>query len=40
MEAPEVIMCPDSYFRRAIYSLGPYIADYFEQVWLSCIVQG
>ncbi|KAH9960362.1 hypothetical protein BGW80DRAFT_1438862 [Lactifluus volemus] len=40
MSAPEVIKCPDGHFRRAIYGLGPYIADYPEQVWLAAIVQG
>ncbi|KAJ7612392.1 hypothetical protein DFH06DRAFT_1345137 [Mycena polygramma] len=40
METPEVVRCPDGHFRRVIYGLGPYIADYPEQVWLSCIVQG
>ena len=40
MTTPEVVRCPDGHFRRAIYSLGPYIADYPEQVWLSGIVQG
>ena len=40
MMVPEVVRCPDGHFRRAIYSLGPYIADYPEQVWLAGIVQG
>jgi hypothetical protein len=40
MTTPEVVRCPDGHFRRAIYSLGPYIADYPEQVWLAGIVQG
>ncbi|KAL0957424.1 hypothetical protein HGRIS_014901 [Hohenbuehelia grisea] len=40
MTIPEVVLCPDGHFRRAIYSLGPYIADYPEQVWLAAIVQG
>lgn len=40
MTTPEVVKCPDGHFRRAIYGLGPYIADYPEQVWLTCIVQG
>jgi hypothetical protein len=35
MMEPEVVLCPDGHFRRAIYSLGPYIADYPEQVWLA-----
>ena len=40
MTTPEVVCCPDGHFRCAIYSLGPYIADYPEQVWLAGIVQG
>jgi hypothetical protein len=40
MTQPEVVRCPDGHFRRAIYGLGPYIADYPEQVWLAGIVQG
>lgn len=40
METPEIIRCPDGHFRRVIYSLGPYIADYPEQVLLSGIVSG
>jgi hypothetical protein len=39
MTTPEVARCPDGYFRRVIFSLGPYIADYPEQVWLAGIVQ-
>ncbi|KIL57451.1 hypothetical protein M378DRAFT_188432 [Amanita muscaria Koide BX008] len=39
MTTPEIARCPDGYFRRIIFSLGPYIADYPEQVWLSGIVQ-
>ena len=37
---PEVVKCPDGHFHRAVYRLGPYIADYLEQVWLAGIVQG
>ncbi|KAJ7163934.1 hypothetical protein C8R43DRAFT_1168740 [Mycena crocata] len=40
MTTAEVVRCPDGHFRRAIYGLGPYIADYPEQVWLACVVQG
>ncbi|KAI5886109.1 uncharacterized protein SCHCODRAFT_02673152 [Schizophyllum commune H4-8] len=36
----EVVRCADGYYRRVVYGLGPYIADYPEQVWLSGIVQG
>ncbi|KAJ7589408.1 hypothetical protein C8J56DRAFT_1049066 [Mycena floridula] len=35
----EVIRCPDRHFWQAIYGLGPYIADYPEQVILAGIVQ-
>ncbi|KAJ7246765.1 hypothetical protein C8J57DRAFT_1674990 [Mycena rebaudengoi] len=35
----DVVKCPDGHFRRVVYSLGPYIADYPEQVWLAGIVQ-
>ncbi|KAG9223441.1 hypothetical protein PLEOSDRAFT_154734 [Pleurotus ostreatus PC15] len=40
MTVPEIIRCADGHYRRAIYGLGPYIADYPEQVWLAAIVQG
>jgi len=40
MTIPEVVKCPDGHFHQAVYGLGPYIADYPEQVWLSGIVQG
>ncbi|KII96186.1 hypothetical protein PLICRDRAFT_87439 [Plicaturopsis crispa FD-325 SS-3] len=40
MTTPEVTMCPDGHYRRVIYGLGPYIADYPEQVLLSSIVTG
>ncbi|KAF6744017.1 hypothetical protein DFP72DRAFT_1036008 [Ephemerocybe angulata] len=40
MSKPEIVRCVDGHFRRAIYSIGPVIADYPEQVWLSGIVQG
>ncbi|KAJ3994076.1 hypothetical protein F5050DRAFT_1576335 [Lentinula boryana] len=40
MTTPDLVRCPDSHLRRVIYGLGPYIADYPEQVWLSCIVSG
>ncbi|KAF4581453.1 hypothetical protein EYR38_002781 [Pleurotus pulmonarius] len=38
MTVPEVVRCPDGHYRRAIFSIGPYIADYPEQVWLAGIV--
>ncbi|KAF4570955.1 hypothetical protein EYR36_001776 [Pleurotus pulmonarius] len=40
MTHPRVSRCSDGHFRRAIYSLGPYIADYPEQALLACIVSG
>ncbi|KAL0062999.1 hypothetical protein AAF712_010130 [Marasmius tenuissimus] len=40
MTAPDIVKCPDGHFRRAVYGIGPYIADYPEQVWLAGIVQG
>ena len=40
MTEPEVVRCPDGHFRRAVYVLGPYIADYPEQVMIACIVSG
>ena len=40
MTEPEVVRCADGHFRRIIYGLGPYIADYPEQALLACIVQG
>jgi hypothetical protein len=40
MTTSELVKCPDGNFRRVIYGLGPYIADYPEQVWLAAIVQG
>lgn len=39
MTTPEVIRCPDGHLRHAFYGIGPYIADYPEQVWLASIVQ-
>jgi hypothetical protein len=40
MTTPEVVHFPDGHFRKVIYRLGPYIADYPEQALLACIVQG
>ncbi|THH10063.1 hypothetical protein EW146_g8485, partial [Bondarzewia mesenterica] len=40
MTVPEVAQCPDGRLQRVIYGLGPYIADYPEQVMLACIVSG
>jgi len=38
MSVPEVVRFGDGHFRRVVYSLGPYIADYPEQAVLACIV--
>lgn len=40
MDEAEIIRFADGHFRRAIYQIGPYIADYPEQVLCTCIVQG
>jgi hypothetical protein len=40
MTTPKVVKCPDGHYCRAIFGLGPYIADYPEQVWLAAIVSG
>ncbi|KAI0349013.1 hypothetical protein OH77DRAFT_1499682 [Trametes cingulata] len=40
MTTPHVLRCPDGHYRRAIFELGPFIADYPEQVYLAGIVQG
>jgi Plavaka transposase len=39
MTTPCVLRCPDRHFRRVIYGIGPYIADYPEQVLITGIVQ-
>ena len=36
---PEVFQCSDGRYRRVIWGVGPYIADYPEQALLACIVQ-
>ncbi|KAI9430611.1 hypothetical protein H4582DRAFT_2113755 [Lactarius indigo] len=35
MTEPKVMKCPDGHFCHVIFGLGPYIADYPEQVWLA-----
>jgi len=40
MTVPAVTLCPDGHFHWVIYGLGPYIADYPEQVLLTGLVQG
>ncbi|KAJ7138682.1 hypothetical protein C8R43DRAFT_1089287 [Mycena crocata] len=39
MTTPIIRRCPDGHFRRVIYELGPFIADYPEQVLLAGTVQ-
>ena len=39
MTVPETVLFGDQYYRRVIYSLAAYIADYEEQVLLSGIVR-
>ncbi|KAJ7876978.1 hypothetical protein B0H13DRAFT_2547938 [Mycena leptocephala] len=39
MTTPEIVQFRDRHFRRVVYGLGPYIADYPEKVWLTAIVQ-
>ena len=40
MTKPHITKCGDGHWRRVIYRLGPYIADYPEQALLACVVQG
>ena len=40
MPTPHVMQCPDGHFRRAVFELGPLIADYPEQVCLAGVVYG
>jgi hypothetical protein len=40
MTEPVLLRCPDGFYRRVIFELGPFIADYPEQVYLAGIVQG
>lgn len=40
MTTPVVCRCPDGHYWRVIYDLGPYIANYPEQVMLSGIISG
>ncbi|KAG1908200.1 uncharacterized protein F5891DRAFT_1124059 [Suillus fuscotomentosus] len=39
MTMPEVTCCSDGHYWHILYGLGPYIADYEEQVVLACIVK-
>ncbi|KAJ3927298.1 MAG: hypothetical protein NXY57DRAFT_965615 [Lentinula lateritia] len=40
MTIPVIRKCPDGHFRRLLYELAAFIADYPEQVYLSGIVSG
>ncbi|KAF8869899.1 hypothetical protein CPB85DRAFT_1446504 [Mucidula mucida] len=40
MTTPVIRLCSDGHYRQIIYDLGGYIADYPEQVLLTCIVSG
>ena len=40
MTKPWITQCGDGYLRCVIYRLGPYIADYPEQVLLARVVSG
>ena len=40
MTTPHIMRCPDGHFRRAVFELGPFIADYPEQVCLAGVVSG
>jgi hypothetical protein len=40
MTTPDIVKCPDGHYRRAIYVIGPYIADYPEQVLIAGVVSG
>lgn len=39
MTMTEVVRFGDQHYRRVVYGLGPYIADYEEQVLLACIIR-
>lgn len=40
MTEPHIMRCPDGHYRRSLFELGPFIADYPEQVCLAGIVSG
>ncbi|KAI0682814.1 hypothetical protein C8T65DRAFT_713697 [Cerioporus squamosus] len=40
MTTPHVLRCPDGHYRRAMFEIGPFIADHPEQVYLSGVVYG
>ena len=37
---PEVLRCPDSHYRRAIYGIAAHLMDYPEQAQAACVVEG
>jgi len=39
MKVPEIVLFGDNYYQCVIYGLAAYIADYEEQVLLSCILR-
>ncbi|KAF8813200.1 hypothetical protein BYT27DRAFT_7220575 [Phlegmacium glaucopus] len=39
MKTPTIYRCPDGHFHRVIFDLGPFIADYPEQVMLASVLQ-
>ena len=39
MMTPELLRCSDNQYRQVILGVGPYIADYPEQVLVSGVVQ-
>ena len=40
MTTPDIVLCADRYFRRAIYGLGPHISNYLEQISLTWLIYG
>ncbi|KAH9008005.1 hypothetical protein EDB84DRAFT_1591273 [Lactarius hengduanensis] len=40
MTTPVVRRCPDGHYRRVVFNIGPFIADYPEQIMLAGVVQG
>ncbi|KAG6375122.1 hypothetical protein JVT61DRAFT_3319 [Boletus reticuloceps] len=39
MTTPELLQCSDNQYHHIIFGIGPYIADYPEQVLISGVVQ-
>jgi hypothetical protein len=40
MSHPHLMRSPDGHFRSSLFAIGPFIADYPEQVDVSGVVQG